>query len=506
MVEIRGLCGALRKAPLPRHLHARGTSPSWLCWGTDKDAEWETHGVALGEEKHRGTGARVEVISIRTASLGDATYIAVHGDNAIVVDPQRDVGRFTDILDDRGLTLTHVLETHMHNDYISGGRDLAKARDADLVLPAASGAAFPFVPAFHNEEFDAESGLVVRALHTPGHTPEHTSYLVLIDGEEQAVFTGGSLLVGSAGRPDLLGFQYARQLARLQYGSLQRLGRLPDETGVFPTHGEGSFCTASGAGRTTSTIGREKEESPLYQIDRIDAFVENQLSALVPYPRYYAHMGPTNKQDPTAVEITSVPELSPFAASDAISAGAAVIDGRSRVSFSEGRLIGSIGIELGDSFAPWVGWLVDYNTPLVLVLDDKQDAVFAATELSRIGFTKVRGVLRGIGNWEAEELPVATHRIAPHTELFGKLDTAQILDVRDPLEWEAGHIAGSIHCYLPDINKDTLRQIDTTRDVWVICESGSRASIAAGLLARFGIDPIVIASGGVADVLRTSAG
>lgn len=448
----------------------------------------------------------MEIISIRTASLGDATFIAVHGKNAIVIDPQRDLGRFTEVLDDRDLTLTHVLETHMHNDYISGGRDLAKARGADLILPAASGAGFPFVPAFHNEEFDGGGGLSIRPLHTPGHTPEHTSYLVLIDGEEEAVFTGGSLLVGSAGRPDLLGFQYAHQLARLQYGSLQRLGQLPDETGVFPTHGEGSFCTASGAGRTTSSIGREKAESPLYQIDNVDDFVENQLSALVPYPRYYAHMGPTNKQDPTAVELTAPPELSPFAVSDAISAGAAVIDGRSRVAFSEGRLLGSIGIELDESFAPWVGWLIDYNTPLVLVLDDRQDALFAATELARIGFTDVRGVLRGVGNWEAEEYPVGSHRIAPHSELLEHIDTAQILDVRDPLEWESGHISDSVHCYLPDINKDALRQIDTTRDVWVICESGSRASIAAGLLARFGIDPIVVASGGVTDVLKSGVG
>ena len=144
----------------------------------------------------------MEVISIRTPSLGDATYIAIHGGNAVIIDPQRDIGRFTDVLDDRRLTLTHVLETHMHNDYISGGRDLARDRDADLVLPAASGAGFAFRPAFHNEDLDATEGLVIRPLHTPGHTPEHTSYLLLVDGDEQGVFTGGSLLVGSAGRPD----------------------------------------------------------------------------------------------------------------------------------------------------------------------------------------------------------------------------------------------------------------------------------------------------------------
>ena len=207
----------------------------------------------------------MEVIGIRTASLGDATYVVVIGEHAIIVDPQRDIGRFVDLLADRGLTLTHVLETHMHNDYISGGRDLAAKVGADLVLPAASGAGFPFVPAFHGEALDGPGPSLIRPVHTPGHTPAHTSYVVSVEGSEipDAAFTGGSLLVGAAGRSDLLGEQYARQLAILQYGSLQRLGALPDETGVFPTHGEGSFCTASGAGRTTSSIGLEKAENPL---------------------------------------------------------------------------------------------------------------------------------------------------------------------------------------------------------------------------------------------------
>ncbi len=450
-------------------------------------------------------GEVVEVVVIRTPSLGDATYIAIHGNSAIVVDPQRDIGRFTDVLDDRGLTLTHVLETHMHNDYISGGRDLAWKRAADLVLPAASGAGFAFLPAFHNDEFEGVNGLTIRPLHTPGHTPEHTSYLLLVDGEEHAVFTGGSLLVGAAGRSDLLGAQYAQQLSRLQFGSLQLLGQLPDETGVFPTHGEGSFCTASGAGRTTSTIGREKAENPLYGFDDAESFVTDQLGSLVPYPSYYAHMGPINKQNPTAVETTSPRELTPAEAQAELAAGAAVVDGRDRHAFAAGHIKGSLGIELGDSYAPWAGWLLEYNAPLVLVLDDRADSRMAATELARIGFTDIRGVLRGIDSWTAAGHPIASYATASHSDLTNELKAGtepQVLDVRDPLEWASGHIDGSVHRYLPDLRNGLPESLDATQAVWVICQSGNRASISAGVLEELGVAPIVVSNGGVTEVLK----
>ena len=447
----------------------------------------------------------MEVISLRTPSLGDATYIIIHGESALVVDPQRDIGRFTDVLDARRVTLTHVLETHMHNDYISGGRDLARDRGADLVLPAASGAAFAFVAAYHREEIEGVAGLSIRPLHTPGHTPAHTSYVILLDGVEQAVFTGGSLLVGSAGRSDLLGGQYARQLARLQFGSLHRLAALPAETAVFPTHGEGSFCTSTGAtGATTSTIGREKDENPLYQFDDVEAFVDSQLSGLVPYPSYYAHMGPANRQGPTAFIATPPPELTPTEVAAELQTGTVALDGRDRAAFAAAHIPGSLGIELGMSFAPWAGWLLEYNSPLVLVLDATADATMAATELARIGFTDVRGVLREVDAWIGEGRDVASYVTATYSEMLdtmGRKQGLQILDVRDPLEWESGHIAGSVHRYVPDLEAGLPEDLDTSRPVWVICQSGARASVAAGLVERLGAEPVVVTKGGVTDVL-----
>jgi rhodanese-related sulfurtransferase/glyoxylase-like metal-dependent hydrolase (beta-lactamase superfamily II) len=444
----------------------------------------------------------MQVESIRTASLGDTTYLLRHGDSVVVVDPQRDIGRFLAVIED-GTVVTHVLETHVHNDYVSGGRDLARRTGADLVLPAGSGVGFPFVPAFHQEDLGGADGLAIRPLHTPGHTPEHVSYLLLIDDEPVAVFTGGSLLVGAAGRPDLLGDAFAEQLARLQYGSLHRLAALPDDVGVFPTHGEGSFCTASGAGRSTSTIGIERAENPLYRYPDADAFVAGQLAGLTPYPAYYPHMAPINRVDPTAVESFHVPELDAdqFAR---MRDAAGVLDGRNRFAFAAGHIPGSIGIELGDSFAPWAGWLFDFDAPLLLVLDEGQDAVQAAIELARIGFTHVLGVMRGVAGWKASGREVATYETATAAQLKGRMQPGwdgQVLDVRDPLEWESGHLEGSVHRYVPDLKDGLGGAVTIVAPVWVVCRTGNRSSIAAGLLERHGVQPIVVATGGVPDII-----
>lgn len=445
----------------------------------------------------------MDIVNIRTASLGDATYIVSNGSSAIVIDPQRDIDRFLEVIRDKNLSVTHVLETHMHNDYVSGGRSLAKQTSADLVLPAASGAGFAFVPAFHHEDLRSQDGLVIRPIHTPGHTPEHTSYLILVDGEVGAVFTGGSLLVGAAGRSDLLGDEFAHQLAVLQYGSLQRLGGLPEETGVFPTHGEGSFCTASGAGRTTSTIALEKAENPLFKFTDADSFAKNQLSGLVPYPTYYAHMGPANRLGPHALPTPVVPTLNPQDVAAAVAEGASILDGRDRHAYAAGHIPGSLGVEMGDSFAPWTGWLLPFDAPIVLVLDEGQDAVTAATELGRIGFEHVRGVLTDIEGWQDEFGTLDSYRevtIADLTAAMVSQPDLQVLDVRDPMEWAGGHLDGTMHHYLPDLASGLPSSIDPTKEVWLVCRTGNRASIGAGLVEGHGFRPVVVAQGGVPDV------
>ena len=212
----------------------------------------------------------------------------------------------------------------------------------------------------------------IRPIHTPGHTPEHTSYLVLIDGEPVAVFSGGSLLVGSAGRSDLAGPARADTLARLQYQSVNRLATLPDDVKLFPTHGQGSFCTSSGTGKETSTIGEERESNPVLAYPDEDSFVDSQLSGLVPYPTYYQHMGPANLYGRDPLIIPDLPTLSAEEIAG-LDPDVWLVDTRPRQDFAEGHLPGSIAIEMRHDLGIWVGWVLPFNAPIVLVMSPDQD-------------------------------------------------------------------------------------------------------------------------------------
>jgi hydroxyacylglutathione hydrolase len=448
---------------------------------------------------------RVEVNAIRTPGLGDTTYILSHNGRGVVVDPQRDVERFLDAGHTQGVHIRYVLETHVHNDYVSGGRELARRAQAELVLPAGAGVAFDHTPAFHQEDLaEDDDSLVVRPIHTPGHTPEHMSYLVFVDGEPIALFSGGSLLVGSAGRPDLLGAERAHQLSLAQFRSLQRLSRLPDDLGLYPTHGEGSFCSASNSGRSSSTIGLEKRTNPLLQYCNPEEFVQAQLAGLQPYPKYYAYMGRMNTLGPEPLPEFRVPELTPEDVHARLG-DVHVVDARPRSAFAAGHIPGSVGIELANDFGTWVGWLVPFNAPLALVLDDDQDLHEAVVQLERIGFDRIQGVLRGVAAWRVAGYDMSSYDVidAPtFARAVADGSAGQILDVRSPAEWQTGSLPGAHWRYVPDLVEGVPSELDPTQPVWVLCASGFRASIAAGLLQRLGYTPIALANGGVADVLR----
>ncbi len=442
----------------------------------------------------------MEISAIRTTGLGDATYLLAHEGVGVVVDPQRDVDRFERAVSDAGVELMYVLETHLHNDYVSGGRELARRSGAALVLPAGSGAAFEHMPAFHEELLQTDV-LSLRPLHTPGHTPEHVSYAVVLDGEVVAVFSGGSLLVGSAGRPDLLGLERAEQLARLQYGSVNRLARLPDDAGLYPTHGEGSFCSISAAGRETSTIGLEKRTNPVLAHPDVESFVTAQLAGLQPFPSYYAHMGPINLMGPTPLPRTTLPEIDP----NAIPQGAALVDIRPRGLYAAGHIPGAFGLEESDRVGVWAGWLLPFDSPVVLVADRNQDVDEVARQFWRIGFDDVRGVVFDIGSFEGE---LRSFRVATAEELYDALadgDPPQVLDVRSPGDWEVGHIEGSMHRYTPDLREGMPDAFDPSRDLWVVCATGFRALAATAMIEAAGVEPVVVTSGGVARVLELAA-
>jgi hydroxyacylglutathione hydrolase len=440
----------------------------------------------------------MDVVMTRTEGLGDATYLLRHEGVAMLVDPQRDYTRFLGALD--GAELRFVVETHLHNDYVSGGKSAAEETGAELVLPAGAGTVFPYRPAFHREDVDAGS-FVVTPLHTPGHTPEHVSYVIVIEGEAVAVFSGGSLLVGSAGRTDLLGEPRARQLARLQYVSVTRLAELPRSVALYPTHGEGSFCAAGGAGRHTSTIGDELDSSPVLKYADADSFADGQLAGLEPYPTYYARMGPINLTGPTPMPAADPQRVGILALEEFTGP---VVDMRPRAEFASGHIPGSIGIELNDQFGTWAGWLIDAGAPIVLITNGRQDVTEATTQLGRIGMDRVAGIFDDLDGWRAGGRPLRAFRTMDvegfRSAIHGD-DPLQVLDVRSPSEHAAGSVPGAVHQYLPDLVSGMPDGLDPTRPVGVICASGHRASIAAGLLERHGFEPAVLIQGGVADLV-----
>ena len=447
---------------------------------------------------------------IETAGLGDATYLLTHDGLGVIIDPQRDIARFERAAAGADVEVRAVVETHVHNDYVSGARHLAAATGAELVLPAAAGAAYRHRAAFHQEDLDLGSGLALRPLHTPGHTPEHTSYLVVVDGEPLAVFTGGSLLTGSAGRTDLVAEAQARQLARLQYQSLERLAALPGHVGVYPTHGEGSFCTATGAGRDVSDIATELTENEALGHDDADAFAAWQAASLQPFPDYYARMGPANLLGRTPMPRTQLPLLEP-ADVDALDGVAEVVDIRPRAQATAGHVPGSQLIELGDDFGVWAGWVLDLDAPVVLVATPDDDVAEAALQLARIGIDDVRGVLPVAAWSQAGRQLRRLDSAAPHEVAAagdGQVAAAAggqagpvILDVRSPGEVAEGGLESALHRYVPDLRGDAGRWLPIGDRPYVLCSSGRRAAIAAGLLARRGHDPVPLLDGGIEEVL-----
>ncbi|HLU71188.1 MAG TPA: MBL fold metallo-hydrolase [Nonomuraea sp.] len=438
----------------------------------------------------------MDVITFPTPGLGDQSYLLTHEGQGILVDPQRDIDRFLRAAEERGVEPRFVLETHLHNDYVSGAEQAALRSGAELVLPAASGAAYRHTPAFHLEDIHG-GGLTIRPVHTPGHTPEHTSYLILLDGEMTAVFTGGSLLIGAAGRTDLLGPERARSLARLQHGSLRRLARLPREVEVFPTHGAGSFCTSGGAGRTTSTIGAERDRNPLLWIDDADDFADRLLAAPKPIPAFYPFMGPANTLGVPPMPPVRVPEL------DEPAEGTHVVDIRPRRAQARGMLPGSLGISLDEDFGSWAGWLIPYGEPITLVAEPGQDVDEAVTQLARIGVDEVAGVVRHPGDAATQ-----TYELLGLRDFARRVSEpgAQVLDVRMRDERESARLENAVGLHLPDVFTEDV-PFDRSEPVYVACASGRRAAIAASELARRGYSAIALDGAGIPDViaeLRTS--
>ncbi len=446
----------------------------------------------------------MEILTIATPSLGDRSYIVTDGRTAAVIDPQRDIDRVLEIIEARDLTVSHVFETHNHNDYVTGGLELSRVTGATYVLSAAEELFYDVHGVEDGDEL-AVGELTIRVMHTPGHTPTHLSYVVT-DGQQRAVFTGGSLLYGSVGRTDLISRAAAEDLTRAQFATARRLAaELPEDTTVLPTHGFGSFCSSAAADETTSavdpkygveisTIGEQKQANLALTITDEEEFVARLLGGLDAYPRYYAHMAPRNKVGPGPVDLSPAVEADPTELARRIHAGEWVVDLRSRTAYAADHVMGTINVEVGNSFITYLAWIVPWGLSITLVGDTPDEVADAQRQLVRVGIDRpaaqaVGGVDafgRGLsrGSYRIEDLETLAKRVADDAPIH-------ILDVRRNDERAGGGIASSIHIPIHEL-EHRMGELPDDGEIWVHCASGYRASIATSLIARSGRTPVLV--------------
>ncbi len=427
----------------------------------------------------------LEIVPIDTPTLGDRSYLVHDGRVAFVVDPQRDIDRILDLAAAAGVTVTHVFETHIHNDYVTGGLALAAATGAAYHVNADDPVAFDRVPVRDGDAVTVGDAMTVQAIATPGHTFTHLSYALREHDTPVAVFTGGALLHGSVGRPDLLGPAHTHDLLHHQYTSAHRLAAdLPDTAALYPTHGFGSFCSATQSDATASTIGDEKRTNPVLTTAE-QTFVEEVLAGLDAWPAYYAHMGPANTAGPTAPDLTTPRMADAGQIRSRLAAGEWVVDLRNRVAFAAGHVAGTLNFGLDGSFATYLGWLIPWGTPLTLLAETPEQIAEAQRELVRIGIDRPAAHATGTPT-EWSTGPLATIPRATFADLTQVRHHRQVtvLDTRRNLETAAARIDGAIHIPLHELPA-RLDEVPAG-EVWVHCAAGYRASIAASILAAAG--------------------
>ncbi|HET8616406.1 MAG TPA: MBL fold metallo-hydrolase [Actinomycetales bacterium] len=453
--------------------------------------------VSIGATDNRGSAITTvvtnpTVIAIDTPTLGDRSYLAHDGDVALVIDPQRDIDRVLALAERSQVRITHVLETHIHNDYVTGGLALAHETGAAYYVNADDDVAYERTPIRDGDVVSVSPTMRLRAIATPGHTFTHLSYALEsrrgLDDEftTVGVFTGGSLLFGTTGRPDLLGDGHAGALARHQYASAHRLaGQLPDETPVLPTHGFGSFCSPGAAGdATASTIGVEKRQNSALTQDE-ETWVAETLASLDAYPAYYVHMTPTNSAGPLAPDLALPAVADRQTIADRISSGAWIVDLRTRSAFAAGHVHGTLNFGLDGQFATYVGWLLPWDASITLLGESAEQVSEAQRELVRIGMDRLAGAATGSPReWTDDDLGAFDRALFADLAQVRHHRPVVVLDVRRTKEFEVSHIDGAVNIPIHAL----LGRVDEVPagEVWIHCAGGYRASIAASVLAAGG--------------------
>ena len=447
-------------------------------------------------------GMSLDLTAVVDEGLGNSCYLLDLGDgSALVVDPPRDLRAVRSAATLRDLSIRFVADTHLHADFLSGAVQLAHHDGAQVVASAAGRRAFAHRGLADGDEVDL-GGLVLAAMATPGHTDEHLSY-VLRDGSiPVGVFTGGSLIVGSAARTDLLGADSAEGLARAQYESLRRLVMLPEQTAVWPTHGAGSFCSAPAGADRTSTIDREIATNPLLAVPDADAFVNALLASLGTYPPYFLRLGELNRLGPAVVDPRATGRLAPLPAPvvrGLLADGALVIDVRPVADYVEAHIAGALSIPLRAQFATWLGWLAPPGSALIIVRDEDQDVEEVVWQALKIGYDQLVGELAGgMGGWTAAGLSTTSMELVAPDGIADR----RLLDVRQRAEFRGGHLPGATHVELGALAA-AATGLGTGPTV-IMCGHGERATSAASVLERAGHRQVAVLTSGPDDWARAT--
>ena len=433
------------------------------------------------------------VHAIPDEALGNTSYLVEVGNGlAASVDPRRDVNEHLELADRLGLRLIAGLETHLHADFVSGSRELAEQTGADVYA-----ARDAYLEYGHRGLADGDEvslgDVVVQAWATPGHTPEHLSYLVLVDGTPAAVFSGGSLIRGGAARTDLVDAAGADRWSREQFRSVQRLGRLPGSTALWPTHGAGSFCAAAPGQLAAGTIGDERGANPLLRIDDEDTFVRALQAGFGSFPPYFLRLRDVNREPALLRDLAAPRPLDPETTHSLVAQGAWLVDARPIRAWARRHPRGAVSIELRPAFASWLGWVIPFGAPIVLLVDDA-DRATAIRLARRIGYDRVLGWIDGgIDAWTAADLPA---QCTEETDAAGAsrriASGAALVDVRQAAELDAARIPDAVHVELGDI---IAGRTPDANEAVVFCGHGERSATAASLLERREVKAVNLVGG-----------
>jgi hydroxyacylglutathione hydrolase len=438
--------------------------------------------------------------TIQTEGIAELSYLV--GDNdegtAAVFDPRADCDVYIEAAREAGVAITHIFETHIHADLVSGSRELCARLDSAKIYASGEGEAeYGFNPEKIKDGDRFTFGeVLVTARHTPGHTPEHLSYLLAEadhPDEPWAILTGDSLFVSSAGRPDLLGEKHTKQLAEQQFHTLRDFYlKLPDHVMIYPNHGAGSPCGADIGARLSSTIGYERKFNKFLQFADAKSFTDYAIKSAPPVPHYYPLMKRINADGPKVLgNLPRVAGLPPKAFKAAIDKKTGVlVDVRNMLAFGGGHIAGALNIGGAPILSIWAGWMLDPERPILLVLENDDDLERIVRLFVRTGYTKFSGYLiGGMKAWDAAGFPLERIGQMSVHELNERKSALQIVDVRSPGEWKKGHVPGARHIFVPEL-RNQMNELDRNKPTAIYCGSGYRASIATSILKPLGFNEL----------------